>query len=98
MLFSACGVCKNIIKTGAKKYILAITEVIEKNVIPGQLQQNFQERLNELENCRNKIKVFEFCEDCKKVLEHVLKMRREEIEKTLKEIEKSMGGEPNEKI
>ena len=93
MLFSICDVCRDVFKIGDKKFILAITEVIEENIKSGELQENFSERYQQIQNCKNKVKLFELCSNCKKVLEYVLKMRKTEVENILMDIEKSIEGE-----
>lgn len=93
MLYSACDICKNIIKIGEKKTILAVNEIEEVEAKRGELQQNFMDRIYKLQEYQKNVRVFELCKNCRKVLDHLLKMRREEVQKILKEIENSYNSE-----
>lgn len=85
-----CDICKEIITPTSKKYILGINPVTES----GKLQTNavdFEETAQGIisNNYRlGRCQVFEICGECKKVLEHLFKLRTNELKDIKCKLEK----------
>jgi len=82
-----CDVCGAVIKIGDKKYILGVNEIQESG--------DHEETINDVEEIIkrykqgfDRVQIYEICVECKKILEHLFKMRKKEREDIIKEIEK----------
>jgi len=86
-----CDICQCIIKQGSSKYILGVNELKE-----GRHFSN-ENILTSFQKGQDEIVLYEICQECKSILEHLFKMRKKERQKTLEQIEKMYKKENKEK-
>lgn len=92
MKITYCDICQALIKTGDKKFILGLNEVQEEE--GGEKIEDFTEFVQRYKQGINNVKLYEICKECKKILEHLFKMRKKERKEILKEIEKTFNAKP----
>jgi len=83
-----CDICQSLIKQGDKKFILAINSAYE--VGKGEeepLITNLQDLVKQYKRGVDDTRIYEICEECKKILEHLFTMRKKERKTILKELE-----------
>lgn len=78
-----CDVCKEIIKAGSRKYVVAINTITQGQSITSL--QDFNQTLRNYQKQAQKVQIFEICEGCKEVLEHLLTIRKNELTQLRKE-------------
>lgn len=99
---TVCDNCGIIIKKGDAKYILAMNEA--KEIPDNELSpQSMESLLKQYSAGYQDVKVYELCNKCKKVLEYLFKMEKNERAEILKKSEKSFEvdgnkGDTNEKV
>jgi len=82
-----CDICHQVISTGKRKHILAVSSAEQKNREYGRYKDFDEEIQQYATNCK-KVKLYEICTECKKILEYFFRLRIDELEKTKKEIKK----------
>ena len=86
MKVTYCDICGALIKEGEKKYVLGINEVIQQDEGQNQIE-GFTDFIRKYKQGMDKVQVYEICIICKKILEHLFRMRKKERKAILKEIE-----------
>ena len=89
MQLTYCDICHQVIITGKKKHILAVSSAEQKTREDGRYHDFYEEIQQYAKNCR-KVKLYEICIECKKILEHFFRLRVDELEKIQKEIKKTV--------
>lgn len=100
MQVTYCDICQALIKENDKKYILGINPLTETDskAYKEKNRKDMQEYLiNYYETQFARVKVWEICENCKKILYHLFKMRKEKREKILKTLEDAFKKPPKKK-
>ena len=82
-----CDICGAVIKMGERKYILGVNE-IEETGSDEETREDFLEFIRTYKQGFDRVQIFELCKECKKILEHLFKMRKKEREEAIKEITK----------
>jgi hypothetical protein len=85
MKITYCDICYQVIKPGDKKYVLAIHILTQKG---NENKEETYEALQRNYQYYNKIEHHEVCVECKKVLEYFFHVRKEELRKIKKELDK----------
>jgi len=93
MKVTYCDICGALIKTGDKKYVLGINEVRETE--DAEKIEDFQDFIRKYKQGMDRVIIYEICPECKKILEHLFKMRKKERKAVLKEIEGMYKPEAN---
>lgn len=87
-----CDMCPAIIKKGDIKYLIAIREVVQGEDM--MEVQDVAEYLQKYNQTLQNIQVLELCKECREIIKHVLKMRKQEREKIMKEMEAMYNVKP----
>lgn len=87
MQLSICDVCQCPIKPNAKKYAMAVQEMIEDRTQYNDALDYLQAQQRKYGN----IQVKEICESCKKIYDRFFQLRKDEIKKLNKEIDSSFN-------
>ena len=87
MRVSYCDICHNVLKVGKRKIVLGVLTTEQPNA------DNNEEELRDvmskgLQYSYQGIKTYEICLECEKVLDRFFHIRKEELTKINKEIEK----------
>lgn len=87
MKVTYCDLCEQLIPLHAKKSILLLHDLFEnKDEVDGY--SILIDLIKRHELIGNKMKVYEICPKCRDIVNHFLKLRKKELEKLSKEIEK----------
>ena len=94
MRITYCDICQSLIKEGATKFILGINEMTETGDNSKEKIEDFAEFVRRYRDGIESVQIYEICEDCKKILEYLFKMRMKERRKILEDIEKIYERKP----
>jgi len=85
-----CDICKQVISEGDKKYIMGINPVNESGRIKKKVTDFHETAEILISNTYRygKCQLFEICTECKKVLEYLFRLRKKELKKLKREVEK----------
>ena len=81
-----CDNCKRVIKDKEKRWVIAINEItneiVEESYNPAMQLANYYRQ-------QNKMIALELCDDCKKILDYLFKIRKDRLAAILREIKSS---------
>ena len=87
MQVSYCDICGVMIKEGDEKYLMLVQKVIE--IQKPEEPKNYLELRRVLEEKYEQIKTKEICKTCKQIHDYIFKLKKDNIDKIKKHLEKS---------
>lgn len=88
MELTYCDVCNQVITPHSKKHVLAVNTIVQEEITYNHRPRDMYEYMQEINRQAQKVKFYELCEGCQKVLKHLFQLRRDKLEKLKKDIEK----------